>query len=68
MAPILSRNLLATQHMVTIGGDPQELGMLMGELGRRYAHIDIWGGCCGTWDTHLDEIARNVRSARELPA
>jgi S-methylmethionine-dependent homocysteine/selenocysteine methylase len=46
-------------------GDPVELGELMGDLARRYPHIDIWGGCCGTWDTHLDEIARNVGLTRE---
>jgi len=45
-------------------GDPVSLGELMGGLARRYPHLDIWGGCCGTWDTHLDEIARNVRDAR----
>ncbi len=46
-------------------GDPAALGELMGGLARRFPHIDIWGGCCGTWETHLDEIARNVREARE---
>jgi homocysteine S-methyltransferase len=46
-------------------GDPVQLGELMGGLARRYPHLDIWGGCCGTWDTHLDEIARNVQIARE---
>ena len=45
-------------------GDPAQLGQLMGDLARQYPHIDRWGGCCGTWDTHLDEIARNVLSAR----
>jgi S-methylmethionine-dependent homocysteine/selenocysteine methylase len=44
-----------------VDGDPPELGRPMGALARRYPHIDIWGGCCGTWKTHLDEIARNVR-------
>jgi S-methylmethionine-dependent homocysteine/selenocysteine methylase len=44
-------------------GDPPALGELMGDLARRYPHIDIWGGCCGTWDTHLNEIAQSVRSA-----
>ena len=47
-------------------GDPPMLGELMGGLARQYPHVDIWGGCCGTWDIHLDEIARNVRSAREI--
>ncbi|MES1199100.1 MAG: homocysteine S-methyltransferase family protein [Pseudomonadota bacterium] len=45
-------------------GDPQDLGARMGDLARRYPHIDIWGGCCGTWDSHLNEIARHVRAAR----
>lgn len=45
-------------------GDPELLGRLMGELAAQYPHVDIWGGCCGTWDLHLDEIARNVRIAR----
>jgi homocysteine S-methyltransferase len=45
-------------------GNPVELGSLMGELARAHPHIDIWGGCCGTWATHLDEIARNVAAAR----
>jgi homocysteine S-methyltransferase len=46
-------------------GDPAHLGELMGRLARQYPHIDMWGGCCGTWDTHLDEIARNVHAARD---
>lgn len=45
-------------------GDPPELGRLMGDVACKYPHIDIWGGCCGTWDEHLDEIARNVGVAR----
>lgn len=45
-------------------GDPQNLGQRMGDLARQYPHLDIWGGCCGTWDTHLDEIARHVSAAR----
>ena len=44
-------------------GDWHELGHLMGDLARRYPHLDVWGGCCGTWDKHLNEIARNVRRA-----
>lgn len=45
-------------------GDPQELGTLMGELARRYPRIDIWGGCCGTWEKHLAQIAYHVTQAR----
>jgi S-methylmethionine-dependent homocysteine/selenocysteine methylase len=44
-------------------GDPVELGELCGDLARRYPHMDIWGGCCGTWNTHLDEIAKHILSA-----
>ncbi len=47
-------------------GDPAYLGELMGGLARQHPHIDMWGGCCGTWETHLDEIARNVRAARAI--
>jgi methionine synthase I (cobalamin-dependent) len=26
--------------------------------------MDIWGGCCGTGEVHLEEIATNVQAAR----
>lgn len=45
-------------------GDPVDLGVRMGVLAKRYPHIDVWGGCCGTWNRHLDEIARSVKAAR----
>jgi S-methylmethionine-dependent homocysteine/selenocysteine methylase len=45
-------------------GDPDDLGRRMGVLAARYPHIDIWGGCCGTWETHLDRIAEEVLAAR----
>ncbi len=41
-------------------GDPKELGQLMADVGRRYPHIDIWGGCCGTGHVHLEEIAGHL--------
>ncbi len=41
-------------------GDPIDLGKRCGDLAKRHPHMDIWGGCCGTWSTHLDEIAKNV--------
>ena len=44
-------------------GDPPHLGQLMGEIAAQHPHIDIWGGCCGTWDSHLHEIGRRVREA-----
>jgi S-methylmethionine-dependent homocysteine/selenocysteine methylase len=45
-------------------GDPPELGKMMAELARRFPQLDIWGGCCGTWDRHLDHIAREVAAVR----
>ncbi len=39
-------------------GDPVELGGQLGELSERYPHMDIFGGCCGTGDSHLREIAK----------
>jgi S-methylmethionine-dependent homocysteine/selenocysteine methylase len=48
-------------------GDPPELGRQMGAIARRFPHMDIWGGCCGTGEVHLDEIARNVRAVRTAP-
>lgn len=45
-------------------GDPVELGEQMGDLARRYPHIDMFGGCCGTWESHLEEIAKNVAKVR----
>lgn len=45
-------------------GDPVELGQQMGDLAQRYDHIDVWGGCCGTWERHLDHIAANVKRVR----
>jgi S-methylmethionine-dependent homocysteine/selenocysteine methylase len=49
-------------------GDPEELGQMMGDLARRYPGIDIWGGCCGTWDKHFDRIAHHVAAARATVA
>lgn len=41
-------------------GNPVELGQQVGRLVKRHSHVDILGGCCGTWDTHLREIAKNI--------
>ncbi|MBJ3774547.1 homocysteine S-methyltransferase family protein [Acuticoccus mangrovi] len=46
-------------------GDPVELGEQMADVARRYPNLDIWGGCCGTCETHLEEIARRLQPARE---
>jgi homocysteine S-methyltransferase len=43
-------------------GNPSELGRQVGDLMRRHPHMDICGGCCGTWDTHLNKIAESVIS------
>lgn len=39
-------------------GDPHELGGQLADLSGRYPHMDIFGGCCGTGERHLREIAR----------
>jgi S-methylmethionine-dependent homocysteine/selenocysteine methylase len=39
-------------------GDPVELGGQLADLSSRYPHMDIFGGCCGTGDRHLREIAK----------
>ncbi|WP_305969276.1 MULTISPECIES: homocysteine S-methyltransferase family protein [unclassified Mameliella] len=49
-------------------GDPQELAAQMGALARRFPQADIWGGCCGSWDTHLARIAPAVMQARRPAA
>ncbi len=45
-------------------GDPEELGQQMGELARRFPHMSVWGGCCGTDYTHTEHICRNVIGVR----
>lgn len=45
-------------------GDPRDLGRRMGELAKALPHVQVWGGCCGTWDEHLGEIADAVIAAR----
>ena len=45
-------------------GDPPALGAQMGSLARRLPQVDVWGGCCGTWDDHLGHIAQQVRLRR----
>jgi len=59
--------MMEKQQLCQIGhlvdGDPPELGQQMGALAQRYPHLDVWGGCCGTWDVDLDQIAREVRAA-----
>lgn len=45
-------------------GDPVELGVQMGDVANRFPALDIIGGCCGTDERHLHEIAKNVNSVR----
>lgn len=45
-------------------GDPIELGAQMGDVASRFPSVDIIGGCCGTDERHLNEIAKNVNSVR----
>jgi S-methylmethionine-dependent homocysteine/selenocysteine methylase len=53
------------QSLCTIGhlesGDPEELGRQVGALVRRLPHVDVVGGCCGTWDDHLRAMAEQLR-------
>lgn len=46
-------------------GDPETLAVEMGALAARMPWVDIWGGCCGTGEVHLDLILAGVRAARE---
>lgn len=49
-------------------GDPVELGGQMADLALRLPRADILGGCCGTDERHLGEIARSVLTLeRPLP-
>lgn len=45
-------------------GDPVELGGQMADLARRFPHINVWGGCCGTDGRHIGEITRQVGEVR----
>ncbi|WP_062578203.1 MULTISPECIES: homocysteine S-methyltransferase family protein [unclassified Rhizobium] len=45
-------------------GDPEELGGQMAELARRFPHINVWGGCCGTDGRHIGRIAHRVGQIR----
>ena len=43
-------------------GDAQELGCQVVDLSRRLPHLDVFGGCCGTWDDHLRATAQQLQS------
>ena len=41
-------------------GDPVELGNQVADLVGRFTHMDVLGGCCGTWERHLDRMAKSL--------
>ncbi len=41
-------------------GDPVELGSLIGNLRRRFPHLKVVGGCCGTDMRHMESIAESA--------
>lgn len=45
-------------------GDPVELGQQMADVAKRFPHMSVWGGCCGTDHVHIEEICRTVKAAR----
>ena len=49
-------------------GDPQELGQLHGELRRRFGHLNVFGGCCGTDHRHVAAITEAVTGAVQAVA
>lgn len=44
-------------------GDPVELGQQYRDLRRRFPHINVLGGCCGTDHRHIEQIATHCREA-----
>lgn len=49
-------------------GDPQEFGQLHGELRRRFGHLNVFGGCCGTDDRHVAAITEAVTETAKAVA
>ena len=43
-------------------GNPEELGAQYGELLRRFPHISVLGGCCGTDHRHVEHIGLACRA------
>ena len=44
-------------------GNPVELGAEYGDLLRRFPHINVLGGCCGTDHRHIEQIGLACRKA-----
>jgi homocysteine S-methyltransferase len=63
---------METLDLCTLGhledGDPAELGAQMADLARRFPHISVWGGCCGTDGRHIGQITRQVGEVRRAVA
>jgi methionine synthase I (cobalamin-dependent) len=38
-------------------GEPIELGLECADLKRRLGHLNVMGGCCGTDNRHIAQIA-----------
>lgn len=49
-------------------GDPEKLGEQMGLLARRFSHVNVWGGCCGTDGRHIGQITQRVSEVRRTSA
>jgi homocysteine S-methyltransferase len=43
-------------------GNPNELGQQLAEIHRRFPHINVLGGCCGTDMRHMSSIARTAKT------
>lgn len=43
-------------------GDPTELGKQLSDIRRRFPHIQVLGGCCGTDMRHMAQIATAART------
>lgn len=61
---------METLDLCTLGhleaGNPEELGAQMASLARRFPHINVWGGCCGTDSRHIGQITRQVGEVRRI--
>ncbi len=44
-------------------GDPEEFGREHAEIRERFPQITVLGGCCGTDDRHVAQIARSCMGA-----
>jgi S-methylmethionine-dependent homocysteine/selenocysteine methylase len=44
-------------------GDPVELGQQYRALRRRFPHLNVLGGCCGTDHRHIEQISAACRQA-----